>query len=255
MAVPSITQRYKVDIGLVGQTVNNSNVTGRYFDMAGFRKAVAVLVDGASAVNKATKIEWLQATDLSGTGAKVVKQSNLTTGTESSATSEAAAAAVNKVTKATLTLSGAANGETVTINGVTFTAHTDTTTPNLRQFSIAGTDTQDAEALAGLINNATYGVPGVTAAADTGVITLTVTDPGTRTITISTSAVSHFIPAIVEQLLYSEIDIDDLDIAGGFQYVAPKVTKAGNGVIACVIIREVGNYTPVSQQAAAGTNI
>ena len=61
-----------------------------------------------------------------------------------------------------LTLSGVTAGQTVTINGLTFTAHGTTTTAANREFSIAGTDTQDAGELVTCLNDATYGVPGVT---------------------------------------------------------------------------------------------
>jgi hypothetical protein len=59
----------------------------------------------------------------------------------------------------------------VTINGVVFTAHATVTTKASRQFSISGNDTQDGDELAACINDATYGVPGVTAANSTGTIT------------------------------------------------------------------------------------
>lgn len=51
----------------------------------------------------------------------------------------------------TLTLTSVLNGQTVTINGVVYTAHTNTQAND--QFSIAGTDAQDADALALAINN------------------------------------------------------------------------------------------------------
>lgn len=256
MAIPGISQRYKIDLGLVSTSVSNTAATGAYFDMAGYKKALAICTDGASAVNMTTQIEWLQATDLAGTGAKVVKQSNVSTGTESKAVSVAAATGFTGVTECTLTLGTMLNGTSVTINGLTFTAHADKTTANLRQFKIDGNDAADATALAGLINDATYGVPGVTAAAAEAVITLSVTSPGETFITISTAlAATTCIPAITKQILYSEIDIDDLDIAGGFQYVAPKVTKAGNGYVSVVVLREVGDYGPATQYVAAGTKI
>lgn len=78
--------------------------------------------------------------------------------------------------QATLSLSTVLAGDTVTINGVTFTAHTDTTTAANREFAISGTDTQDAAALAGLINDATYGVPGVTATPSVADVVIAVDD-------------------------------------------------------------------------------
>ncbi len=71
------------------------------------------------------------------------------------------------------TMTSVTNGTTVIINGVVFTAHTNTTTPASRQFKIDGDDTADAVALAGLINNPVYGIRGMTAVAASGTITLT----------------------------------------------------------------------------------
>jgi len=78
-----------------------------------------------------------------------------------------------------VTLVTVLNTETCVIGGLTFTGHTDTTTVALRQFSIAGTDTADAVELAVCINDATYGVPGVTATSALGVVTLTRATAGT----------------------------------------------------------------------------
>ncbi len=258
MAIAKISERLKFDVGLIGQTINNSNATGPYYDMRGWTKAALVCLDGASIVNKVTKVEFLQATDDAGTGAKVVKQSNSSTGTESSASNTAAAAKLSNVTKATITLSSAANGETLTITDTdgtdyVFTAHTDTTTKANREFKIDGTDAQDATALYGCLTDATYGVPGLSFADSTsGVITVTVADDGEGTFSVETDAVTHMVPAIVEQLLYSEIDVGDLDLSGGFYYVACKVTKAGNGIVGATLIRQTGDFPP-EQAAAAGT--
>lgn len=68
-----------------------------------------------------------------------------------------------------VTLASAANEDYLTItdpvtgDDYVFTAHTDTTTAANREFSIAGTDAQDAAELVTCINDSTYGVPNVTA--------------------------------------------------------------------------------------------
>jgi hypothetical protein len=86
-----------------------------------------------------------------------------------------------------VTLTTVLAGHTITINDLTFTAHAATTTPANREFSIAGaTDTLDADELVTCINDATYGVPGVTAVNNAGVITLTAATPGKDAITVST---------------------------------------------------------------------
>lgn len=250
MATHKITERIKADVGLIGQTINNSNATGPYYDMRGWRKAAAVCIDGANVVNKVTKLEFLQATAAAGTGAKAVKQANSSTGTESSASNTAAATKLSNVTKATVTLTSAANGEKLTITDTdgtdyVYTAHTDTTTAASRQFKIDGTDAQDATALYGLLTHATYGVPGLSFADSTsGAITITVKDAGEGTFSVATSAVTHLIPAIVEQVLVSEVDVGDMDLAGGFYWLAVKVTKAGNGVVGATLLREKGDYPP-----------
>ena len=79
------------------------------------------------------------------------------------------------VNSITLTLAAVANTETIIINGLTFTGHTDTTTLATRTFSIAGSDTLDAVELAKCINDPVYGVPGVTATPAAAVVTLTAT--------------------------------------------------------------------------------
>ncbi len=240
MAIPAISQRYKIDLGLVGQTINGSNVTGPYFPVAGYRKFLAVCTDGASVLNKTTQIEWLQASDIAGTGAKVVKQSNVSTGTESKAVSAAAAKVITGATEITIDPTSMANADTITINGVTFTAHTDTTTAAKREFKIDGTDAQDATALYGLLTHATYGITGLgIAVTDDSAGTLTVRALGDETtITATTSDATKCPIAITKQILYSEIDIND-----------------GNGIVSVVVLREVGDYGPAVQQVAASTLI
>jgi hypothetical protein len=250
MATPKLSEYLKVQIGIVGQAINNTNVTGAYFDMRQYRKALAVMIGGASAVTTTAKLEWIQASALAGTGAKVVKQSNASSGTESSATITVPTA----VTKATVALSTVLAGDTITINGVTFTAHANTTTASKREFAINGTDAQDGTALHGLINNATYGVPGITSSdATNGTLTLTSTNAGATTITLAQSSTT-FTFAATEQLAYSEIDVGDLDHASGFYYVAPKITNTGNGIFSVTVLLAERHVLP-AQKVGAGTAI
>lgn len=71
-----------------------------------------------------------------------------------------------------LVLVSVAAGHTVTIDGLTYTAHATATTPAARQFSIAGSDSDDAEELAALLNDGTYGVPDLEAIVTAGTILL-----------------------------------------------------------------------------------
>jgi hypothetical protein len=72
----------------------------------------------------------------------------------------------------TITCTSVANAETVTVNGVIITAHTNTQANN--QFSIAGTDDEDAAALCLAINNSTTAaLKDVVATVATNVVTVT----------------------------------------------------------------------------------
>lgn len=227
----------KFDVGVVSQALNNTNVTGRYFSMEGVRRAIAKLNGGAMAAATTTKIELLQAKDASGTGSKAITSA------------EATVTANTNVTALTLTLALVVAGTTVTINGVTFTAHADTTTAANREFSIGGDDTADAAALASLINHATYGVPGVTATAAAGVITLTSTDPGETVITASASAGTVTV-ATTQALAYVEIAAERLDQANGFTHVAPKVTTTANSVVGVTMERDL-SFNPTQKAGAS----
>lgn len=78
------------------------------------------------------------------------------------------------VDSVTLTLASLADTETLIVNGLTFTAETTEldALASARKF-YASADNADATALAALINDATYGVPGINAVATTNVVTLT----------------------------------------------------------------------------------
>jgi len=79
--------------------------------------------------------------------------------------------------KANVTLASVTAGDTVVIGKdgttYTFTAHATTTTAASREFAINGDNTADAAELVTCINDATYGVPGITASNVLGVLSLT----------------------------------------------------------------------------------
>jgi hypothetical protein len=57
-----------------------------------------------------------------------------------------------------VTLAAAVAADAITVNGKTFVAHASTTTAANREFSVAGTDAQDAAELVTVLNDATYGI-------------------------------------------------------------------------------------------------
>lgn len=212
----------KVDLGVVPQSINNSNVTGRYYPAKDYRRGLAILQVGALAATKTAKVEIFEATDAAGTGAQLI------TGATATVTANTA------VTEMTIALATVLAADAITINGVTFTAHATVTTAANREFSISGNDTADAAELATVINDTAYGVSGVTATANSGTITLKATTPGETTITATTAASTFTLATTQAQ---ATVDLDGLPLSAGFTHIATKITSTGNGSVAAVLMR------------------
>lgn len=221
----------KMDLGVVAQTLNNTNVTGRYHAAKPAHRILALLSGGAMAATKTTKIELLQAINGAGGSAKGIP-------TTAGQLASAEIVANTKVTEATVTLATFLVGGIITINSLAFTAHVDTTTPADREFDISGTDTEDAVELCLCINDATYGVPGVTASNNAGVVTLKSTIAGGVVITVtSVPSDATCVLATLKAQAFVEILTGKMDVAGGFVYLACKVTTTANTVVAAALLR------------------
>ena len=240
-----ISEDVKLDIGLVSQALNNTDATGKYHPVKDYSRICAILNGGAMAATKTTKVELLQAKDNGGTDSKGIP----TTGTQA-AVAEITANAL--VTECTVTLATFLDGGTITINGLVFTAHATVTTPANREFSIAGSDTQDAAELVICINDPTYGVPGVKASNAAGVVTLISEEPGEVVITIASNPDDGTcVKATVEAQAFVEIDTRQLDKKNGFSHVAAKVTTTANSNVAVALLRGNARYTPVQKVGAS----
>lgn len=226
-----LTENLAFDLGVVGQTINNSNVTGRYFSMAGHRNAVAVVIGGAQAATKTTKIEWMQATTLAGGSAKAVA-SSAATGTSGT-----------KDTVATIDLTSAANTDVVTINGVAFTKAASNDT--------AAGEFADDDGLV-LCIAASSIANQVTATASSDVVTLVAKDGYAITLAKTLTGGGTITFATTQHVVIAELDAEDLDLANDFKFVAPKITCTGNGVYSVVVIRD-NRRVPVTQTVQAVT--
>lgn len=229
----------KVDLGVVPQTLNNSNVTGAYYLARDYRRALAVLQVGALAATKTAKVEIFEATDAAGTGAQLITGATATI------------AANTAVTEMTIALATVLAGDAITINGLVFTAHASATTAANREFSISGNDTADGDALVTCINDGTYGVSGVTASNASGTITLKSTIPGETTITASTAASTFTIATTKAQ---ATVDLDGLPLSAGFTHIAAKITSTGNGGVAAVLMRG-GARGQITQKVGASATV
>jgi len=108
-----------------------------------------------------------------------------------------------------ITMASVTTGDTVVIGGLTFTGHADTTTVADREFDASGDDTADAVELISCINDATYGVPGVTATSALGVVSLTRATAGTpNTITQTGDTMTMEYQVVQEVVAGSIVDTD-----------------------------------------------
>lgn len=237
-----LSDEIKMDVGLVPQALNNTNATGAYHAMSMYGKALVILTVGAMAATKTSIIEFLQATDAAGTGAKGIPT---TVGQEAIATITANI----KVTKATVTCATVLAAEAVTINGLVFTAAAAADLPN-RVFAVGADDTACAASLVLAINHAIAGVPGVTATSALGVVTLVSTEPGETTITIADAAAT-ITPATIQAKAFVEVDASQMDLANGFTHLAAKVTTTANTVVSVEFIRSICRFTPVQAVGAS----
>ena len=216
-----IYEKIKMDVGLDAQTINNTNVVGRYVNMTHFRKALVVMNVGAMAATKTAALTLMQATDSSGTGAKAVSgfTATITANTD--------------VQVATIALAAVANTDVVTVNGLSYTKAAATTVAD-REFA-------DAAGLVSCINDATYGVEGVTASASGTDVTVSALEGYDITISKTENAGTITL-ATTSAVAFVEIDNFDLDSNNGFTHFAPKITSTANGVCNAIVLRDDARY-------------
>lgn len=225
----------KIDVGLVAKALNNTNVTGKYHPLGEYRGVMAILSGGPMAKTKTTKIELMEA-------------KNAAAGSAQALSGSATITANTLVTELTITLATVLNTESIVINGLTFTAHTDTEDKTIRQFDISGNDTADAASLVNCINDPTYGVPGITATSALGVVTLVSTVPGAYVITAASSDATFTVATTKAQ---AYIDFEGLSLTALFTHVAVKCTTTANTVIAVVLIRYKGRKLITQKKGAS----
>lgn len=224
-----LSEKWKADIGLVSQTINNSNQTGPYYSMKDCRRACAILEAGASADTKTTKLEILEATDNAGTSAAAISSKAATV------------TSPTLVTEATVATGSAANTDVVTINGLAFTKAAAT--------SAADREWADADGLVTCVTDATYGVPGVTASNNAGTVTLSADPLGDATISLSkTENAGTLTLATTKHACF--VEILDSDLSSGVDHIACKVTTTGNTPLGVILLREYQDR-PAGQHVGA----
>lgn len=226
----------KFDTVIENQSLTGA-LNGSFLPMKNHRTVGFAFTVGAMATGDTIVAQIVQATDGSGTGVKDL------TGATCTLTAD------TNVAKATITLATFTAGSVIVINGITFTAHASTTTIANREFSIAGTDTQDAVELISIINDATYGVPGVTATSALGVVTLVATDPGETSISV-TGVATIGEAATLAAIGYIEVSTDLLDTNNDFIYASIELTTSTALDVSAVAVSDRSRYTSDQYLAA-----
>jgi len=214
-----LQETIRADAGLSPRSLATTNATGDWLPLTAYRGALAMLQVGAAATAVTAQLEILEAKDAAGTGAQAIAGATRTV------------TVPTKMQRATLTLATVLDGDSVTINGLTFTGKA-APTAGTREFSQAGTDTADAAALAALVNDSTLGVPGVLAIAAAAVVSLVGTGETAITITAPAATIT---PACVAAAAI--VELDHFDLSAGYTHIAIKVTTVGTALVGVALLR------------------
>jgi hypothetical protein len=226
-----LTEGCFFETAIVPQSIDDSNVTGHYYSIAGVRRVLLVGLGGAAAATKTFKVEALEATDVDGTSAASVDSATGTANT--------------KVKKATVALAAVGTDDTVTVTA--YLGSTAVETATYTKASSADADANEFDDADELCTQITADFDHVSAAdsttnavitADEGyTITVTSTDDG-GTVTVATNEWT-----VVLELQESDLDVDA-------PYIAPKITATGDGIYGCLMVLEK-ELLPVTQAVAA----
>lgn len=236
----------KIDLALTAAQHGTSAVTGAFYKMGQFRRALFVLIAGALAKDTTSKLQIVQAPGADGSGAKNIDNATCTI------------TANTKVNSLTITAAAVEVADTITVNGITFKGAS-AEGLNKREFKadkIAETgNAATATSIAACINDAVYGVPGVTASASAAVVTLTVDEPGKTVITATSSSATTLAVATISAIAFVEVEATHLDEANGFTHVAAEVTNSVAAISSVTLLRGNARYTPDQVVAASKDDV
>ena len=231
--------RYILAMPYQALAIPAGGVLSKYLPVANCGKLVALVMIDTLALAEQVIVTAVEATSRLGAGAANI------------ATCTCTVTANTKVDRLTITMNSPDVDDTVTINGLLFTAK-GAENLTLRQFDQSGNVTAQALSLANCINSATYGVPGVTAVPAVAVCTLTVNDPtagGLAVITAVCSDIGKTIPATLNAQALLEIDASAL--SGANTHVAIRVAGPITAHANVVVVQSDLKYAPMVQPVAA----
>ena len=244
--MPLLTEECKVDAAIEYQALATPapGITSRYFKMDRWCKAVfAVIVDTLAAAEEVICEVWEDLVNTGATGAAIGGATPTATATITANTN---------ATVLTATLLAVAVDDTITINGVVFTAAAVADHPNL-VFSQAGDDTADALDLATCINAAAGQAAlvaaggAITAAPALAVVTLTASEAGEVVMTVVASATMTIATVQAVALL----EVEDTALSAADSWVAINLVGPATANAAVALVRGGSRYGPAGQHVAA----
>ena len=245
-----IVESTKLDCAVYPQ-VGGTSVTGEYFRMDKYAKALFTAQVRGQHDGDSLTFAVYEATDATGSdaqqlGATITMAQGIKVTHATITCTSVSAADTLIITPYTFTGQGALTAGTA----LTFTAGTSESLAD-RQFDQSGTDTACGTSLAACINDATYGVPGVLATADSGTVTLTMTEPGDGAFTYVESDAATLVATDCIQQATFEVAVQDMDRSDDFTHVGARFASIETDVTtSCSLVRAVAGYQPVGQVSA-----
>jgi len=242
-----ISEHTKTDVAIAPQSLASAATTSDWFSMDGFHDAAFHFSASSMASSKTVKVQLSEARSSTGLGAQVI-----------TASTAAIVASIGVAESRVEFTSKVVDGHNITINTLTFTGTTTSLTNTLasRTFSVrlAGT-TRSAYAatqFTSLINNPTFGVPGVTATAGTtGNLILTATTAGSIAITAASTAGSTGITVWASRSqAIAETSVNKMTMNTGYKYLKAVLTTDATIVAGMTLIRSRAAKEPVTLAVA-----
>ena len=247
-----MSEELKADVALPYQILATPapGVTSRYYRMHGHCKATFIADIDTLALAEAVVLEIWE--DLINTGATGAAIGGL------APTATCTVVANTLATVITVTVGVVQVGDTVTINGVVFTAAAAPVHATQVFDQSSGVAATIATDLAACINNAVSqglltlgtGGAGVTVADDlAAVLTLTITEAGASTLTVVSSNAARLAIATVQAIAY--IEVEDTALSAADSWVALNMVGPATAHATVACIRGGPRYEPAVQQVAA----
>lgn len=254
MSMP-ITGSAKVDIAIAPSSYTGGSAqTSSYYNMKDYEKVIFICMAGSMTASGNVPMRLVQApTSTAPSAAIAIGTAATMNGTPTDA--ETITKAIEIVIRGS-SQGGFAHNESITVNSKVFTFQTSsggTAAPTTATFnsnlyicssSSFVTPYDTIAHLAAYINHATYGCTGVVAtiSSATSYLTLTVTPPGEKTLTVVVSD-SSLVAYPTQMIGYLEVDGSEFAASSSQDHVALEVTPSTHQRLAAMAIRYKGRYS------------